>query len=214
MQNLSITQEYLLCAVNEKGKISGFDTEKLACFVAAALLEMQQAGCINISENCLHLVQTLPQDKTYLRSLYQFIAQFQPIKLDGLPTEYKFSVIEKQLHELMDAVAESLGQIKLVQIEKAGIFSSKKAYIPDQRVVRSLVDKIRTDLFQSSEVPQQTLALSILLEKGRILHSHFSDFERKDIQHRIKELVNALNDDTIRKATQQMDDLLAMINLR
>ena len=39
MQDLSITQEYYICAVNEKGRISDFSTERLVCFVAAGLAE-------------------------------------------------------------------------------------------------------------------------------------------------------------------------------
>lgn len=44
MQDLSITQEYYICAVNEKGRISDFSTERLVCFVAAGLLDLQLEG--------------------------------------------------------------------------------------------------------------------------------------------------------------------------
>ncbi len=37
MQDLSITQEYYICAVNEKGPHFDFSTERLVCFVAAGL---------------------------------------------------------------------------------------------------------------------------------------------------------------------------------
>ena len=50
MKDLSITQEYMLCAMNEKGKISGFDTNKLVCMVASGLLELQMADCIQLEK--------------------------------------------------------------------------------------------------------------------------------------------------------------------
>ena len=50
MRDLSITQEYLICAVNEKGKISGFSTERLVCLVAAGLLDMELAGAVRLTE--------------------------------------------------------------------------------------------------------------------------------------------------------------------
>ena len=50
MRDLSITQEYLICAVNEKGKISGFSTERLVCLVAAGLLDMELAGAVRLTD--------------------------------------------------------------------------------------------------------------------------------------------------------------------
>lgn len=41
MRDLSITQEYLICAMHGKGKISGFNVEKLVCVVASGLLELK-----------------------------------------------------------------------------------------------------------------------------------------------------------------------------
>ena len=41
MKDMTLTQEYFICAVNGKGKISGFSTEKQVCLVAAGLLELQ-----------------------------------------------------------------------------------------------------------------------------------------------------------------------------
>ena len=44
MKDMTLTQEYFICAVNGKGKISGFSTEKQVCLVAAGLLELQKIG--------------------------------------------------------------------------------------------------------------------------------------------------------------------------
>ena len=35
MQDLSITQEYYICAVNEKGRISDFSTERLVFWICS-----------------------------------------------------------------------------------------------------------------------------------------------------------------------------------
>ena len=51
MKDMTLTQEYFICAVNGKGKISGFSTEKQVCLVAAGLLELQMEGCICIDKN-------------------------------------------------------------------------------------------------------------------------------------------------------------------
>ena len=45
MRDLTISQEYLICAVNEKGTLFTFNTEKMVCLVAAAQLGLHQEGC-------------------------------------------------------------------------------------------------------------------------------------------------------------------------
>ena len=59
MKDMTLTQEYFICAVNGKGKISGFSTEKQVCLVAAGLLELQMEGCICFAASlCAHLYKT------------------------------------------------------------------------------------------------------------------------------------------------------------
>lgn len=43
MADLSVVQEYMLCAVNDKGVISAMDTDKQVCLVAAGLLGSKTA---------------------------------------------------------------------------------------------------------------------------------------------------------------------------
>ena len=48
MINLSITQEYLLCVMNDKGGFSILSQEQPICFVAGALLELLRNENIHI----------------------------------------------------------------------------------------------------------------------------------------------------------------------
>ena len=50
MKDMTLTQEYLVCAVNEKGKIGSMDIEKVVCLLAAGLLELQLAECITMDK--------------------------------------------------------------------------------------------------------------------------------------------------------------------
>ena len=45
MKDLSIIQEYTICAVNEKGKFPALSTEKAVCFVTAGILELRLEKC-------------------------------------------------------------------------------------------------------------------------------------------------------------------------
>ena len=50
MKDMTLSQEYLVCAVNEKGKIGNLDIEKVVCLLAAGLLELQLAECITMDQ--------------------------------------------------------------------------------------------------------------------------------------------------------------------
>ena len=73
MKDLSLVQEYMICAVNEKGGIPSFSTEKLVCLVAAGLLDLRLAGCLAIEGKKVQTTSPLPEDRAYLASLYEFV---------------------------------------------------------------------------------------------------------------------------------------------
>lgn len=50
MKDMTLSQEYLICAVNEKGKIGSMNIEKVVCLLAAGLLELQLAECITMDQ--------------------------------------------------------------------------------------------------------------------------------------------------------------------
>ena len=62
MSNLSIAQAYMVCAANEKGKISSFDTEGQVCLAAAGLIELRGEGCIDFDGKEVRATAPLPRD--------------------------------------------------------------------------------------------------------------------------------------------------------
>ena len=75
MRDLSIAQEYMICTVNGKGTISGYNQKAVACLVVSGLLEMQLAKCISINDKKLNVCAELPEDMAYLKPLYNVINQ-------------------------------------------------------------------------------------------------------------------------------------------
>ena len=92
MKDMTLTQEYLVCAVNEKGKIGSMNIEKVVCLLAAGLLELQLAECITMDQKAATVTAPLPQEKEYLRSLYDDIANGKggSIKMDKLLESYTY----------------------------------------------------------------------------------------------------------------------------
>ena len=142
MKDLSITQEYLICAVNSKGKISGFGSEKLICLIASGLLELQLEGCIKIDKKKVTVMNNLPEERLYLKPLYDFVNQQKPVKLEKVLEAYNYSFKDRG-YELVNSIGASLKDLDLVEVTCAGIFGNKNAYIPNSNAVHYVVDMIK-----------------------------------------------------------------------
>ena len=83
MRDLTLSQEYLICAVNEKGTLFTFNTEKLVCLVAAALLELQLEGCAAVDKKFITVTGPLPQEMAHLRPLYDYLNTGKPMQTES-----------------------------------------------------------------------------------------------------------------------------------
>ena len=181
MRDLGITQEYVICAVNGKGKISGFSTEKLVCLVASGLLELQLEHCVEIEKKAVRITDSLPQNKTYLKPLYDFLNQPKLVKIEKLLEEYNYSITDRRLSELLEAVGASLKDCALAQPVSTGLFKNKTAYVPSRDAVHYVIDLIRAELLEDTVLTEDIAALVVLLDKSKLLKTYFSDFEQKEI---------------------------------
>lgn len=209
MKKLSITQEYLICAVNEKGKISGFSTEKLVCFVASALLDMQLAGCVSMGGKKVTVTGDLPSEKSHLRPLYDFINQPKPVKLEKILEEYNYSVTDRRLNELMEAVGSSLEETGLAESAKAGILSGKKSYTPTKAALDGVIGRLRAAILEGGEVTKEIAVLVTLLDKSKSLKAYFSDYERREIGSKLKEIVNTPDGRLLKDMIDYVDEMTA-----
>lgn len=212
MKDLSITQEYMLCAMNEKGKISGFDTNKLVCMVASGLLELQIADCIQLEKKKVMVTNSLPENKAYLHPLYDFINQGRPVKVEKIIEEYNYSFSDKKLKDFMAAVGDSLADTGLVSItESNGIFGRKKSYVPSRDAIHYVIDMIRAELLEDQEITEDIACLVVLLERSRIIKTFFSAFEQKEIRHKLKYIVNSEAGKLVKYMIDYIDNIIAMM---
>ena len=94
MKDLTLTQEYFICAVNDKGKLSSFNVDRLVCLLASGMLELQLSGCISIdggkkrilsgSGKSVSVTGPLPEEKAFLRPLYDYLNQGKPVKMEKI----------------------------------------------------------------------------------------------------------------------------------
>ena len=212
MKDLSITQEYLICAVNSKGKISGFGSEKLICLIASGLLELQLEGCIKIDKKKVTVMNNLPEERLYLKPLYDFVNQQKPVKLEKVLEAYNYSFKDRG-YELVNSIGASLKDLDLVEVTCAGIFGNKNAYIPNSNAVHYVVDMIRAEFLEDVEVTEDIASLIILLDKSKVLKTYFSEYEQKEIKKKLKEITNSDTGKSIKDMVNNVEYMITMMNV-
>lgn len=212
MKDLSITQEYLICAVNSKGKISGFGSEKLICLIASGLLELQLEDCIKIDKKRVTVTNNLPDEKLYLKPLYDFVNQQKPVKLEKILEAYNYSFKDRG-YELVNTIGASLKDLGLVEVTRTGIFGNKNAYIPNANAVHYVVDMIRAEFLEDVEVTEDIASLIILLDKSKLLKTYFSEYEQKEIKKKLKEITNSDTGKSIKDMVNNVEYMITMMNV-
>ena len=192
MKDLSIVQKYMVCTVNDKGVFPFASVEERTLgLVAGALLELQMEGCIAVDGKKVSVAGALPQDKGYLKPLYDFIREKQSVKLYVVVDAYNFSWTDKRINELRDAVGSSLVQLGAASACKAGLLGKQAGYLPGPETVRSVVEQMRAELLEEGPVSDETAALVALLERVKCLKAYFSAFEQKAVQQKIEALAQS-----------------------
>ena len=192
MKDLSIVQKYMVCTVNDKGVFPFASVEERTLgLVAGALLELQMEGCIAVDGKKVSAAGALPQDKGYLKPLYDFIREKQSVKLYVVVDAYNFSWTDKRINELRDAVGSSLVQLGAASACKAGLLGKQAGYLPGPETVRSVVEQMRAELLEEGPVSDETAVLVALLERVKCLKAYFSAFEQKAVRQKIEALTQS-----------------------
>lgn len=110
MKNLSITQQYLLCVLNKNGKLPAFGLEKTLCLSAAGVLELLMEDVLAFDGKKLTVQSTLPEEKGYLRPVYEVVERKQPVKFEAIVEYFSLTFTDKHMDELIDSIGVSLAQ--------------------------------------------------------------------------------------------------------
>lgn len=207
MKSLSITQEYLICTVNEKGALSNHNQRVVTCLIVGGLLEMQLEKCISIKDKMVSVCAELPEDMVYLKSLYDVINQKKPVKVVKVVETYTMAFTNKKLNEFTDALMESLKEAGVVEPVKIGFLGNKDSYIPQKSVVTGIVEKIRAELLEDGEVSEDVLALTALMEKSGNLKDYFSKYEQKELKNRYETIKKSEAGSLAKEMVQHIEEL-------
>ena len=212
MKNLSLTQQYLLCVLNKNGKLPAFGLEKTLCLSAAGVLELLMEDALSFDGKELTVKSALPEEKAYLRPVYQAVERKQPVKFESIVEYFSLDFTDKHMNELIDSIGASLAKKGCVQREeKSGLFGGKDLYIPNEADVDAVVQSIRAELLEDGELSEDVVALTMLLNKSGDLKQYFSAYEKKDLKKRLKEIKNDPQNEMVQKAVDYIDSMLCLV---
>lgn len=204
MEALSYTQEYYLCAINEKGKPSfSKSSEILVCLLVGCLLELQDKGYIEQEKKKYHAVQAWDDKYPYLWPVYEYVSHAKRGKaLESFTDQFSGG---KRASALLQAVGLSLAEMGYArEVPEQGLLHSKSRYAPIQEYTNQVVERIREELLGSEPINDTTAILTAFLSKSGILRNYFSREEVKEMKDKLDQIKK---DDAYRAAKKALDHL-------
>jgi len=210
MKSISYTQEFYLCAINDKGELSFFSkgTEIECAFFASAMMELLEHGYVKSDENeYIISINPLDDSHSYLKPLYDFIvAQKKPMTLKDLAPEWMVSFkINKPSGELLAAIGSSLATLGYAdELSDKGLLKSKTRFVPKPEAVKPVIEKIRAELLEDGNITNETICLTALLDSSRIVGNYFSKVEADDLKKRLEEIKNSEAFSTVKDVLERI----------
>lgn len=213
MKDLSITQEYLLCAMNNKGGFPLIGKEQPVCFVAGALWELISNNFVHIQNKRIVIVREIEESFNYLSPMFELIQNSKPKTIKNLVGEYVFSLTEKDLKALIHSVAKSLvlaGYAKDV-CNKGFLGRTNRYIVPRKDKTENVIQKIRAELLEDGTVSEETVGLASLLNKSGLLKQYFSKYESQQLKVRLNEIKNSDQNQMVKEMLQYVDSIMTAI---
>ena len=71
----------------------------------------------------------LPEEKSYLRQVYDVVEKKQPVKFENVIEYFSFNFTDKYINRLIEDIGESLAESGCVRKEQGGFMNGKTLYI-------------------------------------------------------------------------------------
>lgn len=212
MKELSLTQQYLLCALKKDGKLPAFGVEKTVCLSAAGVLELLMDQVLSYDGKKLKVQAALPGTKEYLRPVYDVIVNKQPVKFQDVVEHFSLSFSDKPLKELLDGLGESLVRMGCVRKEeKRGLLGGTTVYPPEAEAVDAVVQTVRAQLLEGGAISEKIVALVALLNKSGDLQKYFAPEEKDALKKRLKEIKDNPQSVMVQQVVEYIDGLLLLL---
>lgn len=194
MTQLTITEEFILCALNYKKKVSSlYSTEYNVCIISGLLLELLAKNVIQFDEKKKIIVTNQSNVLTdYEKVLVEYISSKKPLNAKKLIEVISFSMSSKLIKSVVEGVLQSLIAKECVTVKSQHkLFGEKLTYTTNDHAVNIVIEKMRAELLEDGEISDEVIVLTSLLLESKLLPNYFSKHETKQLKDRIAEVKNS-----------------------
>lgn len=213
MKDLTLSQEYLLCTLTEKGRLPAMNTAAQVCLTAGALLELQMAGCAALEGKKVSVTAPLPPQEAPLRTLYDFLDRPKALSLEKLVEEFHYTFTDSRLSALVDGVGGELVRAGAAAEEKGGLLGGKTCYVPQRAAVDGVIEKLRAEILEDGEATEDAAALASLLDAAGTLKNYFSKYEQKQIKEKLRAITQAPAGAMVRRMVEALENMIAVMTV-
>lgn len=89
-------------------KLPTFGLDKTLCLSAAGVLELLMEDALDFDGKKLTVKSPLPEEKAYLRPVYQVVEKKQPVKFESVVEYFSLAFTDKHMNELIDSIGAAL----------------------------------------------------------------------------------------------------------
>ena len=212
MYTLSYTQEYFLCALNNKGRFSGLTESPRICLFIGGLIELLGEGYLAIeapkkrkATSKVSVAKPWDNRIPYLQPVYEACARSKKPKN---VSDIVLGSSTKQQSQLVSLIGESLVRAGAVDVVvKEGLLRDKTSYLPKEGVVDRIVEKIRAEILEDGLISDDIIYLIGLMDAGGLIENYFSKYERKRLKARLQEL----RDNEAYQMTKEVMEMMAAL---
>lgn len=209
MERKTITQEYLMLATNEKGKLSLMNgTEAKAGIVAAGIMDLVLAKAIIIEKKKAEAAGNLPEELSFLSPLYEYL-QEKKRSVRKVIEDYCLSVTDSRLNQLIEETGNSLAESGMATEEKGGMLGNKRLFIPSEKCREELIDCLKTAVIKEEMLTLHDTVLVSILKETKSLKQYFSKHELGILQEKLKEMKNHPDSRAVKEMVGYIDEAMA-----
>jgi hypothetical protein len=208
MVRKSITQEYFVLALNEKGNMPALRTnESKAGLAIAGLMDLLLNDIIAVEKKKITVIKDLSDELEHIAPLYTYLKE-KPRSIEKLANDYVLST-GSRIKQFTAEQGKSLLADNIVTEGEGGLFGNKTKYIPEKDYKDELIDIIKSALKKDEEMTPHDMAIIFILEETKNSSQYFSKYERDGLKTKLKEIKKNPQNKLIADVVNYISDIAA-----
>lgn len=212
MNNINITEKYILCMLKEKKNL--YAQEVKPYIIVSMIIEMMIDGNLEIIDKDKVMLNEKEPTINYNKKLYDIIKNMkkEKVPLKNILMSICFGLSLKNLKSIVNLLKESMEKDELITIEnKKGLLGNKEIININENKFKDIIGEIKKDFLENGNLTDNLILLASLLNSTKFLKNIFSKYEREEIKNKLKEIENTDIAEKVKVAQSTINFMDSMI---